>query len=320
VKEGLLEIGTRGEEGRDWQPHILVFTEDVERRSRLLRFAGWMTGGTGIITAVQLVEGDGTSVRTQQRCNEMRTTLRDEIAHEQLDAFPLVVASADLGVAAAALVQAWGVGPIQANTILLNWMDVRGSADPAATWAYARMLRSAVLLRRNLIVLDADAPEFERLARLAPDERRIDVWWWDDPSSALALLLAYLMTRTDFWDEASVRLLVPTVAGDEIGAAGRVRERLEEVRIHAECEILPGADSKTLVARSLESAVVCLPLRAVGPRLVDPLGTPIEELLPELPVVALVGAVEDVALVEEGSSKSDAGDQPAVGRRDTESR
>jgi amino acid transporter len=303
MKEGLLEIAERREEERDWQPHILVFTDDTERRPRLLRFAGWMAGGSGIIAVVRLVEGDGTRVETQRQCAEVETAIRAELAREDLDAFPLVVAASDLGVAASATVQAWGVGPIRANTILLNWVEHVGFSTPAApTWAYARMLRRAILLHRHVVVLDADAPEFTRLEQLGPDARRIDVWWRDDPSSRLALLLAYLMTRTDFWEDATIRLLVPAPAGEEEAAIALLRKRLEEIRIDAECEAVPGADSARLTRLAHESAMMFLPLRLAGTRLLDPFGTAIESLLPELPIVALVGASGDVALGEEEAS------------------
>lgn len=313
VRDGLLELARRSQEARDWQPHVLVFTDDAERRPRLLRFAGWMSGGSGLITAVQLVSGDGTRASIQRRCAELTAALERELAHEDLDAFPLVIAASDLAIGAATILQAWGVGPVQANTVLLNWVEHRRPRDEQADRAYARTLRSALLLQRHVVVLDADAPEIEQMMKLAPEARRIDVWWRDDPSSRLSLLFAYLMTRTDFWEEARIRLLVPAAAAEQERTIARVYARLDEIRIDARLEIVPHGDSRALIDLSRDSAIVFLPLRIAGARLVDPFGTAVDQLLPELPVVAMVGAAEDVALVEaerEAETPADAAAAP----------
>ena len=110
VKDGLRELTEHAEGSSDWQPHILAFTETVERRERVLRVASWIAGGSGLITAVQLVEGDGASAAVRQQCLEAERALRSELDATSLDAFPLVVAAPDLRTATLTLLQSWGVG------------------------------------------------------------------------------------------------------------------------------------------------------------------------------------------------------------------
>ena len=123
VKNWLRALSADPESPTDWQPHILVFTEHPGRRTRLLQAAGWITGGSGILTAVQLIEGDGASAAVRKACDDAEAELRDELHEQGLDAYPLVVAAPDLRVGATTLLQSWGVGPIQSNTVLLNWYD-----------------------------------------------------------------------------------------------------------------------------------------------------------------------------------------------------
>ena len=296
VKDGLRELTEHAEGSSDWQPHILAFTETVERRERVLRVASWIAGGSGLITAVQLVEGDGASAAVRQQCLEAERALRSELDATSLDAFPLVVAAPDLRTATLTLLQSWGVGPIRANTVLLNWRDSRGREAPSdfTRW-YGRLLRRA------------EAPEWEALLARAPHDRRIDVWWLDDDSSKLALLFAYLMTRSDVWDEGSIRLLAPAPAGAADRVVANLTPRLEEMRIDATIEPVTDPDPATVHATSSDAALVLLPLRLAGMRVVDPFGGSIDELLAGLPIVALVAAARDLPLDEaEAEAEEDA--------------
>ena len=59
------------------------------RNITLLRAAGWVTGGSGILTAVQLIEGDGSSLSARQARDDAEERLRHELEEQHLDAYPL---------------------------------------------------------------------------------------------------------------------------------------------------------------------------------------------------------------------------------------
>ena len=100
VKDGLREIDTEPEGSADWQPHILVFTGGEKRRDRVLRFASWISGGSGMITAVHLLEGEGASETVRKLREEAEADLREEIRERELEVYPLVVGAADLRIGA----------------------------------------------------------------------------------------------------------------------------------------------------------------------------------------------------------------------------
>ncbi|MFC1869411.1 amino acid permease, partial [Thermodesulfobacteriota bacterium] len=58
VREHLLAASSEPEHPRDWRPQILAFSDHSVRRERLLRFASWIEGGSGLTTAVKIVEGE----------------------------------------------------------------------------------------------------------------------------------------------------------------------------------------------------------------------------------------------------------------------
>jgi amino acid transporter len=298
VKDGLRELDTEPEGPADWQPHILVFTRAEKRRDRILRFASWISGGSGMITAVQLVEGEGTSQSVRGLREGAEAELRAEIRDQNLEVYPLVVGASDLRIGAATLVQSWGLGPIRSNTVVLNWMEEGSEGTSAELW-YGRLLANAICLEQNVVVLNTDEASWDRLEEIPNEERFIDVWWFDDESSRLMLLFAYLMTRAEGWDEARIRVLIPTSAESRQKIEANVRRRLEESRIEAEIETIVDPDQTTVAAHSHDSPVVLLPLRVSGMRLSTPLSEDLRVLLTHLPVTALIAAAQDVQLTDD---------------------
>ena len=119
--------------------------------------------------------------------------------------------------------------------VLLNWYDSQGGQDhPTLSLRYARLLKRAARLDQHVVVLDADDADWQRLTTSHRETRRIDVWWFGGDSSRLALLLAYLMTRSDEWEDARIRVLTPAPATATQKAENSLQRRLEELRIDAE--------------------------------------------------------------------------------------
>lgn len=308
VREGLKEISGEPERALDWQPQILLFTHGLERRERVLRFGTWIAGNSGIVTATVLVEGQGPSEESQRLCREAEAELRAEIEEKSLDVYPLAVAAPDLRAGMATLVQSWGAGPLRSNTVLVNWLEAISEEGSSAQLWYARMLAGAVRLDQHVVVLDTDSDAWDRLATIKPEARRIDVWWFSAESSRLCLLLAHLMTRTEEWADASLRVLAPA---DDEADAERVRsnlaKRLQEFRIDASLEIVVAPTLESVRWHSDDAAMVFLPLRIEGMHLADPFGFGLAQTLAPLPIVALVAACQDVRLSEERAAREPPG-------------
>jgi len=209
VRDDLLAIAAEPEHPRDWRPYILAFSDDTYRREQLLRFAAWIEGGSGLTTAVRLLVGPGQTVQHQL---EAEAELRADIAAHELTAFPLVVTASQVSAGLQQVVQSFGIGPVRANTVLLNWIDQLSSeADVTQERWYGSLLQSALQLGRNVIVLNADEKEeWQALQAIPAKQRRIDIWWGDDATSQLMLLLAYLMTRSPEWSTAQLRVIAPS--------------------------------------------------------------------------------------------------------------
>jgi len=299
VRENLLAVASEPEHPRDWRPQILAFSNHPIKRERLLRFASWIEGGSGFTTVVHILEGEG--VQMLKPRSEAEAELQKDIAEKGLKAFPLVLVAPSVYVGVQSLVQASGLGPIRANTVILNWMGQlhKGIIGLSET-RYARSLRTVFRFGCNIVILDAKDQAWDVPDSVPSKEKTIDVWWWgDDSTSRLMLLLAHLMTRNEAWDEATIRVLA---VEDKKGPEDRMsvlQKTLQEVRIAAKAEIVESATGDSIIAHSSQSDLVFLPFRLRANHLAGPFEMPLAELVSELPTVAFVLAAEDIDLEAE---------------------
>lgn len=296
AREHLLLANEQGEHPRAWRPQLLVFSDSAKRRARLLQFANWVEGAGGLTTVVRLIES--ANVGALKRRHHERDVLAAEIKAQRSSALPLVVFGTDITQMVASIVQAAGVGPFRVNTVVANWPESKAAFyRPLGLDAFGHNISLAFRLGCNLLLLDADAKEWEGLELIKAEDRVIDVWWQDSSTGQLMLLLAYLMTRSEEWNGVRIRLLGPADVVDSAGVHGKVlAERLEEIRIDAEVVGTPDQNEATVIRESGKSSLVLLPFRIHGGRFYSPFGWEIGAALERLPIVVLALAAEDIDL------------------------
>jgi amino acid transporter len=295
TREHLLAAANEPEHPRYWRPQILALSDHPQRRSQLLQFASWIEGGSGLTTAIRIVEGEGAKMRKVKA--EAEAELQQDVQKEDAHAFPLVVAAPNIPVGIQTVVQAYGIGSLKANTILLNWLGqshkkIIGLEDQK----YGRNLRSALLYGCNIIFLDVKADKWTAIEETEERKRFVDVWWWGDATSRLMLLMAYLMTRHENWDQSKIRLLAVDDGSQSDLSIDSIKEMLEEVRIEADPEIVRDVDEDTFAEYSAAAALAFIPFHIKNNEIVDPLGNPMQKTLFLLPVTAMVLAAEDIEL------------------------
>ena len=305
LRSTLLGIDEDPPHMRDWRPVILVFSDDRKRRARILRFASWIEGGSGFTSAIKLIDRPNARPATLKRELE---TLRDEVRECACDVFPRVVRVQDLDTGIPVLLESFGIGPLRANLVLLNWFDPGSEADEEGLRTYGKYLKMALAASCNMVLFEGEPEDDARFAEQKPRDRRIDLWYGDDATGRLSLLLAYLMTRSEAFEEATIRLLAPR---PERVSEAKWREQLEamlaEVRIDAEIEIPERADDETVRAMSTDATVVYLPLRLHRGTPKSPVTKDLPGLVDALPLAALVVAAEDIDLDAEPDAEPEAG-------------
>ncbi len=295
IRQQLISLAHLPEHHRNWRPHILAFTNDAERRIPLLTFAQWIEGNSGLVTAVRMVEGP--AARTLKFCQEAEDELSRQILENDFKVFPLVVRTDDVDTAAPMLLQSYGIGPLHANSVLINWFGQSGAGiHGLQALKYGASLKTSYRMGYNLILLHYDPTRWETLMQSEPRQRRIDVWWRADATSRLMLLLAYLMTRHKDWQKAEIRVLTAGSGERLTQAKEELAQMLEEVRIDARPQIVPELTPEVVVVESARSSFVFSPFIFRQFKLADINGLSLDRTLPQLPPTALVMAAEDIDL------------------------
>lgn len=297
ARDHLIAAGREVDHPRNWRPQILALSANPDRRERLIRFGHWLGGRSGVKTVVNLIQAKGAAqVRSRDKAGK---ELAQFILNRELPAFPLAVAVEDIDQGLPALVQAYGVGPLSANLVLVNRPEPSAEeGGPSDELRYADSLRNIYRLGYNVVVLAASEEQWTDLGRSPARERRIDVLWSDDPTGRLMLLLAHLITRSPFWAEAAIRLISPCKAEDDRGTE-MLEQLVEDYRIEAEIAVLPPPWPENLVELNRGSSLLLAPFKLRGTRIEGPFEGRLPTRSPRLPITALVLADTDIDLAAE---------------------
>ncbi len=293
AKESIRALSREEEHARNWRPQLLAFSADPSRRERLLRFAAWLEGGSGLTAAIVVLNGEG-AVKRRERSDEQER-LQRQIDELGLDVYARAVLARDGIDSLPVVVQSFGLGGLQANTALFGWPQ--GGPDDARLAAYAGTLREVARLGVNVVSMSSDQRRWDDLAGTDRKLRRIDVWWSGDDSSRLALLAAYLCTRTDEWSRAKIRVLSSAPADQVEQATSDLAAMLADARIDAEPHCLVSVDQASIVAASGDASLVFVAMRLRQEGALDPTGGPLDALLAQLPLTAAVYAGEPFDLL-----------------------
>lgn len=214
---------------RNWRPHILVFSGNIESRLNLIRFADWFCEGRGLVTVCELRKGNLLSLDFDiaQRGREITDFLDREgiAAFGELD----VVQNIERGMVSVA--QSNGIAGISSNTIIMGWPD-----DRKRLMTMLNVGRSLQRLNKSLLIGHISRMQVAREG----ERREIHIWWGGlQRNGDLILMLAYLLTRNPQWRNAKIRLM--SVASNPLmkEQTERLLERLvAEIRIEVELNVM----------------------------------------------------------------------------------
>ncbi len=287
VRWGLLNLRAASDP-KNWRPHLLVLAGNPAKRWYLIDLANAIAHDRAIINvAAVLPEG---SV-TPERRKALTATLREHLEERGVAALLRVISAPSPYAGASLLVEAYGLGSLVPNTILLG--DKEGSDDRAE---YCAMLSDMFGDKRNLIVVRADEH------RGFGTRRRIDVWWQGvRGNGSLMLTLAHLLGSSLYWRDAEVNInmIIKDPEGvDETRSnlTALIRRSRMDVRINVLTTL--GDPFETIVAKSGGADLVMMGLP--NPQLLDDLEdfeeryTSILERTAALNAVAYVLAAEEI--------------------------
>lgn len=269
---------------RNWRPNLMVFTGQPHNREQLVTLAEWLGRGRGIVTFSQLITGaveqrNKPALRETAQ-NRIRTYIRDR----RMAAFAEAQIVAEFARGAVSVVQAHGIGQLEANSVLMGWSR---TTDGRTT--LMRVMRDLTDLGKSTMFLRMD------------DERgfggtsSIDVWWGGRGGNAdLLLLLAHVIRLNGVWGDAELRVLrvVESEEGVEPSRA-HMEGLLADVRVDATPEIIVRADpsrpiSELIAAHSGATDLTLLGMRKPERGAADSYGERLHEIVEAVGTVLLV--------------------------------
>lgn len=212
---------------KNWRPTFLVLARTTEAHLTLMKYADWMEGGRGLVTAAQVFSGDLETYA--KRVAGLRSAMEAFLKENALAVFPEVIFAEDIDEGIRTVIQAHSIGPLKPNTVLLGWPQSEERAQ-----VFFRHLRIITAMGKSaVIVVDNGLPADIRLAR------RIDIWWRGEKNGSLMATLAHLLTQNGSWRQSQIRILrhVHDAAGRESSRTA-VHGLVEASRLRAEARVV----------------------------------------------------------------------------------
>jgi len=264
---------------KNWRPTFLVMAGNTQTHLTLIKYATWMEGGRGLVTAAQVISGDLETFAA--RVESLRLAMEKLLRSNELAVFPEVVFAENVDEGIRILAQTHSIGPLKPNTVLFGWPR---SAERAE--AMFRHVRSIAGLGKSVVVVvDKGLPPLVRRSR------RIDIWWRGQQNGSLMATLAHLLTLNWEWRNSQVRVL--RVIGDKAGresSSRSVRSLIEAARIDAEARVIISTEpfAEVLRRHSAKTDVVFLGLQPAEEESSTDLYKRLTSLLEPMPTAILV--------------------------------
>jgi amino acid transporter len=223
----LLKLKRHRRDPRNWRPHIIVFTEDLEKEADLVYIANCFNQNHGIVTVSRVVEGDLFDLDID--VDSEGAAMNDLLKSKNLVGFCEVNVAPDFVTGAVNVAQANGIAGLHSNTLMFGW-----PAKKEKLVAELEIMRTISKIEKNTLLCRL---RYVRKRRL---KRRIDLWWGGlENNGDLMLLLAHMLRMNTAWEESRIR--IHSIVESEEERKTQIESLLGligSVRIEAEAEVI----------------------------------------------------------------------------------
>ncbi len=286
VSNSLLKLAAMPAHPKNWRPTILVLSSRPHQHLALIGYARWLGQQSGIVSLVYVLEGSLDELQVQRQQEELR--LARLVTDNDLSIFPEVIVMNDFDREFNVFLQAYSIGPIKPNVVLLGWPQKEERLAP-----YYEHVRTIQKLGKSLVIfIDHGTPVVSR-------EKRIDCWWRGQRNGSLMVVLAHLLMLNSEWSRTKLRLLRQVNLEDKVSDA---RAELENIvsaaRITAEI-CIPVSQKpfpEVLRQHSADATLILLGLSPPRPDFQEAAHENTEIMLDNMPSTMLVYSSGDADL------------------------
>ncbi|MGF1520614.1 MAG: amino acid permease [Nodosilinea sp.] len=293
VRTGLFQLQTTPD-AKNWRPHLLVFSGAPTKRPHLADLAVDLTHNRGLITLSSVLPP---GARSGSQQGSLESTIKDYLEKQGIEAFVRLVTAPDPFSGMEKLVDAYGIGPLVPNTVLLGDTEAENTRD-----RFCQMIATCHQAQRNVLIFRSQPEHYPAFGGRLRTKRRIDVWWGGlQANGGLMLILAYLLRTSDRWRNADVYLNL-VVPNDQAQAAAEqnLEGIVKNLRIGAIPRVIVAGDRSfddILKTSSQTADLVFLGLAAPGENFTD-YYLDLQKRTASLPPTILVLASEELEFAE----------------------
>ena len=276
----MVQLRSTNVDARNWRPHILVFSGDVERDVGMVSMAAHFSQDQGIVSVQTIHKGHLDDRIHAHRLLKHNRRVLDEAG---VLAFPEVIVGEAKEATILATAQANGFAGIESNMVCFRWPS-KGERLP-------RMLRWI----RHLSDLEKSVMVMRPVRGSRTDgSGEVLVWWkGKEANGDLMLLLAHLLVMSAAWRGA--RITLASVVDDNAEARQlrrRVEDGLGEANIDTRIDVVVRPDGQSpqecIRERSASADLVFLGLPRVDSGDEEAVARRLVELVEGMPSVILV--------------------------------
>ena len=235
---------------KSWRPNILVLAGSPTKRWYLIDLANALSSKRGLLTIATILP-ESTPAQRKQNLAE---TVREHLADRKVRALVRVVSAPTAYVGASVLVEAYGLGALMPNTVLLGDGETTSNPDE-----YATMITRIHEASRHVIIVRADDDT------TFGERRQIDIWLGSmRDNGALMMTLADTMRTSKSWRKASITVRMVVAERDaQHEVAGNLRSIFSAARLDVGVDVIVDSRAPSVViaerAASADLTMIGLP-------------------------------------------------------------
>ncbi len=229
----LYRLGKPSEHALTWHPQLLVFVSSPTQQERLIRVSHSLTRRSGILSVAIIVPEEW---QPQERLNGIKEWFNKHLERQRIACLSEVYPAPSTVEGYSQLIRAYGIGPIQPNTIVFEIDEEKLDAS------LIDIVETCQLTQKNLMLIRNQDPSQDHIFNKRRGSRRkhIVIHWDPDETSNFAMTMSLVTTLTDGLIFGGAEVTIRADVADE-GAEEPVDEYLlhylHQSRIQAKTEV-----------------------------------------------------------------------------------
>lgn len=193
VNKGLKKINNNNQRNSNWNPNVILFSEESSHQKYLLELCKTVSGRTGVVTNFKLIVDKENNKPLKKIDQRLKGPIYDD-----LGIFARQVKVDNIFNGITNIATTFGFSGIEPNTIMMGWPKSLEKSDD-----YAKMTETLLHLDYNLLYLD-----FDHRTKFGA-YKTVDMWWreTDSKNAEMMLNIARFIIASPNWHQAAIRVM-----------------------------------------------------------------------------------------------------------------